>query len=90
MSHVREFGRLKASTMQPIKDVNRIYAGETIYHIPTYEKSRNAKLSKGRSKPWSGRLPIQLESIKPAQAGKHFRAWDGRKDGGIEETPWTL
>jgi hypothetical protein len=37
---VHEFGRMSDHGMQPIRNVNLIYAGETIYHIPTYIRSR--------------------------------------------------
>jgi hypothetical protein len=37
---VHEFGRMGRFGVEPIKDINLIYAGETIYHIPTYLKAR--------------------------------------------------
>jgi hypothetical protein len=37
---VYEFGRKGRFGVEPIQNVNLIYAGETIYHIPTYHKSR--------------------------------------------------
>lgn len=35
--HLDEFGRKHGQTVARINDVNRIRAGETLYHIPTYE-----------------------------------------------------
>lgn len=37
--HVHEFARLTDEGLERITDINRIYATETIYHIPTYEKA---------------------------------------------------
>lgn len=38
-SHVGEFARMNTdNALETIRDVNRIKAGETIYHRPTYEK----------------------------------------------------
>jgi hypothetical protein len=37
-THVHEFGRLDASSrLLPIRNINRLFEGETIYHIPTYK-----------------------------------------------------
>jgi hypothetical protein len=38
-THIHEFGRMdKAGNLKKIQAVNHIFAGETIYHIPTYTK----------------------------------------------------
>src|SRR5262249_34189851 len=37
--HVREFARMDASgRLRPIRNLNLIFAGETVYHMPTYRK----------------------------------------------------
>jgi hypothetical protein len=39
--HIAEFGRLGKDGLQPIADVNKIFAGETLYHIPTYNARKH-------------------------------------------------
>jgi len=43
-NHVREFGRKQAgsATIGPIANINLIYAGETIYHLPTNQGKNGA------------------------------------------------
>lgn len=36
---IYEYGRLNANRLELITDVNRIFAGETIYHIPTWNRN---------------------------------------------------
>ncbi len=38
--HIEEYGRLGKSGMERVADVNRIFAGETLYHLPTWTKSQ--------------------------------------------------
>src|SRR5438874_1160498 len=39
-AHIHEFGRMDASgNLRRVQNVNRIFTGETIYHIPTYRKA---------------------------------------------------
>ena len=41
---VHEFGRMGRLGMEPIRNINLIYAGETVYHLPTYSKYRPSGL----------------------------------------------
>jgi len=41
-SRVHEYGRLKGGTMKRVQNVNRIYVGETLYHLPTYDAFKAA------------------------------------------------
>ena len=41
-SRVNEYGRLRAGHMDPLADVNKIIAGETLYHVPSYRSWLNA------------------------------------------------
>lgn len=42
-NHCHEYGRkaLGSSTITPVADINRISAGETLYHLPTADKNKN-------------------------------------------------
>ena len=40
-TRVHEYGRIgNFGQLSPIRDINLIYAGETIYHLPTYGKAK--------------------------------------------------
>lgn len=44
-THVHEFGRMdKNGLLRPIHKVNLIFAGETVYHIPTYRKTHPMRM----------------------------------------------
>ena len=44
-THVHEFGRMdKNGQLRPIHNVNLIFAGETVYHIPTYRKTHPMRM----------------------------------------------
>jgi hypothetical protein len=73
--HVNEFGRLKNGKMQPISNVDLILAGETIYHIPTYELSQNPKHDPTKPVPWKGTLPDEFQQVIPLTMGTEFRRW---------------
>jgi hypothetical protein len=75
VTHVNEFGRLVNGKMEPIADVNRIYAGETIYHIPTYDLSKNPAQGPSDPIPWTAPLPDEFRTITPLPKGTFFRDW---------------
>lgn len=69
-----EFGRLKGGKLEPVADVNKIVAGETLYHVATHElwaKSRPAE----KTEAWTADLPTVFQQIKPAIKGRLFRNW---------------
>ena len=44
-THVHEFGRMdKNGQLRPIHNVNLIFAGEAVYHIPTYRKTHPMRM----------------------------------------------
>ena len=45
-SKIYEYGRIHGKTLIPIKDPNKIFTGEKIYHIPTYVLKRLEKPTK--------------------------------------------
>ena len=61
--------------MELITNVNKIYAGETIYHIPTYKFSKNPKRRDRNQVPWTGLLPPEFRQITPVSKGTTFRDW---------------
>lgn len=85
-TRVHEYGRLTGGRMVPIADVNRIAAGETIYHVPTYEQSKAAPPPEPavRTEP----LPAEFRTITPIGKGTLFRDWadaDERSRGEVIE-----
>src|SRR5262249_9074852 len=43
-THVHEFARMdKSGSLKPIHNLNLILAGETIYHVPTYQQAHTGK-----------------------------------------------
>jgi hypothetical protein len=73
-SKVHEYGRLKAGKMEPVADVNRIMAGETLYHIPTWTCKQPRPAPTGPI-PWTGPLPREFSTIKVITKGTLFRNW---------------
>jgi hypothetical protein len=44
-SHINEFGRMdKSGKMRPVHNINLIFTGETLYHIPTYNKAHPMRM----------------------------------------------
>jgi hypothetical protein len=44
--HVHEYGRLnRQGVLEPVRNVNLIYAGETLYHLPTCQAARKSAAS---------------------------------------------
>lgn len=74
-TRVREFGRLEGGVMKPITSVDSIRAGETIYHVPTYEIAQNPRRGARDPVLWTGPLPAEFRQIPPITKGAIFRDW---------------
>jgi hypothetical protein len=65
-SKVKEFGRMQATVVKPVINVNIISAGETIYHIPTYDTFRTQGKKPVTSSTVSSASSTSASTTKPA------------------------
>jgi hypothetical protein len=66
---VNEFGRMNGSGLHAIRNVNLIYAGETLYHISTHNKSKSSAVPPSQQpKDWLT-LVNEINAGLPARNG---------------------